>query len=74
MEVDGTTLYAIAQIMDAALHWGPHTTGLGLYPAVEPGNKFAPLNEPALLMKFDNRTMCHTFVNVTRARASASAT
>jgi hypothetical protein len=40
MEVDGTTLYAIAQIMDAALHWGPHTTGLGLYPAVEPGNNF----------------------------------
>ena len=62
MEVDGTTLYAIAQIMPRFT--GGHTTGLGLYPAVEPGNKFAPLGQPALLMKYDNHMMCHTIVNV----------
>ena len=62
MEVDGTTLYAIAQIIPRFT--GGHTTGLGLYPAVEPGNKFAPLNEPTLLMKYDHHKMCHTIVNV----------
>ena len=48
---------------------GSHTPGLGpgwdcMYPAVAPGNKFAPLGEPALLMKYDNHMMCHTIVNV----------
>ena len=62
MEADGTTLYAIAQIMPRFT--GGHTTGLGVYPAVTPGNKFAPLGEPALLMKYDNHMMCHTIVNV----------
>ena len=62
MEVDGTTLYAIAQIMKRFT--GDHATGLGVYPAVAPGNKFAPLGEPALLMKYDNHMMCHTIVNV----------
>ena len=62
MEADGTTLYAIAQIMPRFT--GGHTTGLGVYPAVAPGNKFAPLGEPALLMKYDNHMMCHTIVNV----------
>ena len=62
MEVDGTTLYAIAQIMPRFT--GGHATGMGVYPAIAPGNKFAPLNEPALLMKYDNHMMCHTIVNV----------
>ena len=38
-------------------------TGMGLYPATSSG-AFAPLSEPALLMKFDNHKMASTIVNV----------
>ena len=47
---------------------------MGLYPATAAAtaaaatavglSKFAPLDEPALLMKFDNQTMTETIVNV----------